>query len=80
MAEKQVVKALVVRINGKDAKLSIREAKRLHEALSELFDAPVVTVASPQPWPYPIYVRPSPYVWWSSASSHTLTMRADSPA
>ena len=82
MAEK-VVKAIVLRIAGKDVKVSLTEGKKLYDALVELFDRPVVTVEPVRRWPYPVY--PRPYYWWSydtetgssSSASYTLRMNEE---
>ena len=79
MAER-VVKALIVRMSGKDVRLTLGEAKRLYDALGEIFDRPIVTVESPRPWPYPVY--PRPYMWWSACGnttgdSYTLSMNEE---
>jgi len=65
----RVVKAVIVRVGGKDVKLPIAEAKKLYDALGELFDRPIVRVEEVRPWPYPVYTRP--YIWWSTCEGVT---------
>jgi hypothetical protein len=65
MADEIVVKAVIIHIEGEDRTLSIAEAKKLHEALCELFrDTAVISY-----WPY--YTAPFPYRYWRASDSNT---------
>jgi hypothetical protein len=44
MKKDEVIKKMVLQLGGKEVELSIDEAKKLHEALNELFERKVITV------------------------------------
>lgn len=77
MADARVVKAVIIRVGGKDVTLPIAEAKKLHEALGELFpESQWVVPYEPRPWVVPYH--PRPYIWWyytaDTGDNYTLRM------
>lgn len=57
MADKQVIKKIVLQLSGKEVSLTPEEAKQLFEALGEMFEKKVVHVYEPYRWywTYPYY-------------------------
>jgi hypothetical protein len=69
MADKNILKTITLDIEGKEIKLTPDQAKKLHEALAELFAPKEKTVGVPYPiyYPYRIWWQDN-NPWWGSVS------------
>lgn len=71
----EVIKKLVLQLGDKEVELTLDEAKKLHEALNEMFEQKVVTVERHHygyPW------RWTPY-WYSDTYTVTPTITPITP-
>jgi len=76
-----IIKELKLQLGQKEVVLTMDEAKKLKEALDELFDKEIINVPTPYPLPYPVY--PEPWHWrrpyepiWTTTTG--CTVRYDS--
>ncbi|MFA7100696.1 MAG: hypothetical protein WC196_02895 [Bacilli bacterium] len=62
MSDKNILKTITLDIEGKEIKLTPEQAKKLHNALAELFAPKEKEVSVP----YPVY---HPYrIWWGDSN------------
>lgn len=75
MADKNILKTITLDVEGKEIKLTPDQAKKLHEALAELFAPKEKTVTVPYPvyYPYRVWWQDSNPWWGSVGSSGSLT-------
>ena len=60
-----MIKKIIIEVKGKNIEMSLKEAKKLHEDLKELFDHDTFRYVPYYPYPY------RTYSWWDTTPQWT---------